>query len=274
MKSSAKNDELFQASHITILFTYSIFSVILTMEAFLMSWERWPLVIICGGVIFCWFLHVQQKIPENYRLVIYSVMIMFTFFYYGSHQTSVFDTATVMGVVMVLYTMTGIPSLITFLQIVYYFTFAYGIVSMILDGQAFDSLVISRAVLHLAAITTVSIVARKVISKWHIVLNSSRDEIEKLTDATDRLNDFLANVSHEIRTPVNAVIGLTGICMDHEDDPDKLSSLKAVRNAGRRVAEQVSDILDYSEIDRANLVNNCEDYMISSVLNDLVTQLR
>ena len=274
MKKNTRREDLFQASHLTILFTYSIFSVILTIEAFLMSWETWPLVIIGGGVILCWILHVQQKVPENFRIAIYSALIMFTFFFYGSHTTSVFDTATVMGVVMVLYTMSGIPNLITFLQIVYYVTFAYGIIRMASEGYVFDSLVISRALLHIAAITTVSIVARKVINKWHNVLNSSLDEIDKLTDATDRLNDFLANVSHEIRTPVNAVIGLTGICMENEDDPDKRSSLLAVRNAGRRVAEQVSDILDYSEIDRANLVNNCEDYMIFSVLNDMVSELR
>ena len=70
----------------------------------------------------------------------------------------------------------------------------------------------------------------------------------------------MANVSHEIRTPINAVIGLAGVCINEEDNEEKLSNLNSVRNAGRRVAEQISDILDFTEIDRGRLSNNCEDY--------------
>ena len=47
-----------------------------------------------------------------------------------------------------------------------------------------------------------------------------------------------------------------------------------MRSAGRRVAEQISDILDYSEIDRNKAVRNDEDYMLSSVLHDLVTDIK
>ena len=47
-----------------------------------------------------------------------------------------------------------------------------------------------------------------------------------------------------------------------------------VRNAGRKVAEQISDILDYSEIDRNKAVRNNEDYMLSSVLHDLIADIK
>ena len=141
-------------------------------------------------------------------------------------------------------------------------------------GETFDSLMISRAVLHIAVITAVSVISRLTIDKWLKVMNASSEEIEKLTDATDRLNDFLANVSHETRTPINAIIGLSGICIDEEDDPEKMANLISVRDAGRRVADQIGDILDFTEIDRKNLTNNYEDYMLSSVLNDLVEEIR
>ena len=123
-------------------------------------------------------------------------------------------------------------------------------------GETFDSLMISRAVLHIAVITAVSVISRLTIDKWLKVMNASSEEIEKLTDATDRLNDFLANVSHETRTPINAIIGLSGICIDEEDDPEKMANLISVRDAGRRVADQIGDILDFTEIDRKNLTNN------------------
>ena len=274
MRPGIEKNEMFQASQLTILLSHTIFAAILAMETFLMGWEKWPLLPILLGVLISWKLHVEQTFSDRQRIWIYTVMIMFSFFFYGSHTTSVYDTVAVMSLSMLLYTMTGMKALITFLQFLYYVTFAYGIGLMWMEGVQFDALIVSRSVLHVVVITVVAWVARMIISKWTQVLNASTHEIEMLTDATDRLNDFLANVSHEIRTPVNAIIGLSGIAIEEESDKEKKANLVSVRNAGLRVAEQIGDILDYSEIDRKRLVTNFEDYMLASLLNDLVNELR
>ncbi|MCR5123393.1 MAG: response regulator [Ruminococcus sp.] len=274
MNRNEDRNDLFQASQMTILVSYTIFSLILIGETFIMSWELWAIVPVTIGMVLSWVLHINQFFNPEHRLWIYSAFIMFSFFFYGSHRTSVFDTASVMAVVLILYTMTGIKPLITFLQILYYVTLAYGLMMMIRDGETIDRLIITRSALHIAIVTTIAQIARTIIDKWIQVLDHSRGEIEDLTDATDRLNDFLANVSHEIRTPINAVIGLTSICIDDEKDQEKLANLKKVREAGRRVTDQISDILDFTEIDRGNLTNNYEDYMLSSVLSDLVAEIR
>ena len=273
MKQIEKND-LFQAAHLTILLSYTIFSIILSVETFVMQWETWPLLPIMIGVGVSWMLHIHQSFTDRYRIWIYAAFIMFTFFFYGSHRTSVFDTVAVMSLLLILYTMAGIKPLIIFLQVLYYVTFAYGLAMMWANGEEFDGLMISRSLLHVSIITAIGWVSRTVIDKWVQVMQNSKDEIDNLTDATNRLNDFLANVSHETRTPINAIIGLTGICIEEEHVDEKRANLISVRDAGRRVAEQISDILDFTEIDRKNLTNNYEDYMLSSVLNDLVEEIR
>lgn len=268
-----KND-LFKTSHMIILVAYTLFSAILIGESLLMSWERWALLIIGISLVISWAIHIRQMLNPHGRLWVYSLLMMGTFFFYGIHETSTFDLAIVMAAVIILYTMTGIKELITLCQITYYLTMVYEITNMIYNGTKLDALVVSRTILHLVMIFMIGWFARIIIDKWSMVLEESMQEIDYLKDATERLDDFLANVSHEIRTPVNAVIGLTGVCLEKEQDGELSTDLKSIQEAGRRVGEQISDILDYSEIDRKILVRNDEDYMISSVLNDLVVQLR
>ena len=273
MKNDDKNDN-FQASHLMLLIGYTILAVILVVESFLMGWEKWALIPITVGMVFSWIFHIRQLLSTNARLWFYAILMMFSFFFYGIHQTSTFDLAVVMSGIMVLYTLTGKKGLINFAVITYYLSMGYAITVMILAGEEFDSLVISRTVMHCLIIFLIGWFSKAIIDKWTQVLDKSKDEIVMLTDATNRLNDFLANVSHELRTPVNAVIGLSGICIDKEEKDDIRRDMISVRNAGRKVAEQIGDILDYSEIDRKNIVVNNEDYILSSILNDLVTEIR
>ena len=266
MRQRKERNELFQASHLIILISYTLFSLILLGESALMGWESWAFILIPIGLIAAWITHILQSGSDMHRLWVYSVLMMCTFFFYGIHETSVYDLAIVMSAVIMLYTISGVKNLISLCQMTYYLTLCYGLILMSQNGTVFDPLVISRTILHVTMITMIGWFARMVIDKWNKVLRGSDKEIEELTDATDRLNDFLANMSHEIRTPINAVIGLSQVCIEKEMDEELRSDMEAVSKAGVKVSEQISDILDYSEIDRNSLAINEEEYMISSVL--------
>ncbi|MBP5262665.1 MAG: response regulator [Clostridiales bacterium] len=273
MDHKARKNELFESSHLIILVSYTVLSVILIGESFLMGWEKWALILIALGVVISWMLHLTATFTDHQRMWICSVLMMCTYFFYGIHLTSTFDLAIVMAAIMTLFTITAEKSLITMCKVTYYATMAYALVKMVIEGEQFDALVISRTGLHFVMIFMIGKFAKTIIDKWRLVLDRSNDEIDELTDATERLNDFLANVSHELRTPVNAVIGLSGICIDKEERQDIKKDMIAVRDAGRKVAEQIGDILDYSEIDRDKVARNDEDYMLSSVLFDMVAEL-
>ena len=271
---STNDKDLFQTSHLTILISYTIFATILVVESLLLDWEKWALILIIGGIIAAWVLHIRHTAPSNVRIWLYAVLMMGCFFFYGIHQTSTFDLALVMAAIIMLHTMTGKKAFITLCQFTFYLTMTYEVVIMVLNNEEFDVLVITRLALHFIMIFFIGRFAKSIINKWLQVLNKSKDEVIQLTEATEHLNDFLANVSHELRTPVNAIIGLTTLCIDKSRNREVEGDLIAVRDAGRKVAEQISDILDYSEIDRKKAVCNNEDYMLSSVLNDLVVDLK
>ncbi len=264
---------MFRSSHLMIVLTYTIFSAILIAEIYVMNWERWAVILIGAGVVASWYIHFSQIGNDIQRLWIVSAIIMVTFFYYGSHETSTFDLAIVIAVVMILYTMTGIHSLITLCQVTYYVTLGYQLLNMYRNGTKFDGLMISRSLLHIAVVTSIGWIARTIIDKWSEVLDQSKEEISFLNESVQRISDFIANISHEIRTPINAILGICNMASSDETDPKKRDNLRSIEEAGKKIGEQISDILDYSEIDRNDLANNYEDYMLSSLLHDLVNEL-
>ncbi|MBE5849935.1 MAG: response regulator [Lachnospiraceae bacterium] len=267
------DDELFISSHLMMLLTYTIFSVILVAEIFVMDWEKWMTFLILGGVLLSWYIYFSNIGSGRMRLWVCSLLMMATFFYYGTHDTSTFDLAVVICVVMFLYTMTGIHSLVTLCQFTYYITMAYEIINLAAGGMKFDSLTLTRTLLHVAVVTMTAWISRTIINKWQEVLGHSKEEITKLNESTGRLNDFIANVSHEIRTPINTILGLCNIEISKETDSDRKNDLVAIEEAGKRIGEQISNILDFSEIDRNDVAVNYEDYMLSSVFNDLVSEI-
>ncbi len=274
MGANKEKNDMFRTGNLVLLLGYTIFAIMHVVITFLLGWDKWVLFVIGAFVGICWGIHIKSIFTSNQRLWVIAFIMMINYFIYGVHLTSTYDLAIVMAAIMMLFIMTGVKPLITLCQITYYISMTYDLGKYAMDGGKFDILMICRIIMHYSVITMLSYFLKTIINKWDEVEAASQVEIDQLTESTNRLNDFLANVSHEIRTPVNAIIGLTGICIDKEKDEDNKKDLEAVRQAGRRVSEQIGDILDFSEIDRGNIVCNLEDYMLSSAMNDLMNDIR
>ncbi len=273
MSRGNEENEVFKSSHMTLLLCFTVFAVILIGESILLDWERWALVLVIAALCGAWVMHIQQLLAPTARLWIYAVMMMIVYFFYGTHMTSTFDAALIMVVVIMLYTITCVRQLIWVCQGTFYVTFAYDILTLLTMGEKFDALAITRAGLHVIVVTIAGWIGRMIIDNWTGVTKRTGKEIEELKGATERLDNFLANVSHEIRTPVNAVIGLTAV-IEKDDVPEGVqANIRAISEAGHRVSEQISDILDFTEIDMGKLAVTRETYMIDSLVNDLLVQL-
>lgn len=274
MGANREKNDMFRTGNLVLLLGYTIFAIMHVVITFLLGWDKWVLFVIGAFVGICWGIHIKSIFTSNQRLWVIAFIMMINYFIYGVHMTSTYDLAIVMAAIMMLFIMTEIKPLITLCQITYYISMTYDLAKYAMDGGKFDILLMCRIIMHYSVITMLAYFLKTIINKWDEVEAASQVEIDQLTESTNRLNDFLANVSHEIRTPVNAIIGLTGICIDKEKDEDNKKNLEAVRQAGRRVSEQIGDILDFSEIDRGNIVSNLEDYMLSSAINDLMNDIR
>ena len=66
---------------------------------------------------------------------------------------------------------------------------------------------------------------------------------------------FLANMSHDIRTPMNAIMNMTRFLMESVDEPEKQTEyLKTILDSSGHLLHIINDILDMSRIDRKSVV--------------------
>jgi signal transduction histidine kinase/CheY-like chemotaxis protein len=82
---------------------------------------------------------------------------------------------------------------------------------------------------------------------------------------------FLSTMSHEIRTPMNAVIGISELVLRENITPRVRDYITQIKQAGSGLLAIINDILDFSKIESGKMEIQPVKYMLSSLLNDVVT---
>ncbi|MBQ9483755.1 MAG: response regulator, partial [Ruminiclostridium sp.] len=85
---------------------------------------------------------------------------------------------------------------------------------------------------------------------------------------------FLSTMSHDIRTPMNSILGMNEMVLRECDDEDIIVYSEHIRASGNTLLGLINDILDFSKIEAGKLDIIPVDYEISSVLNDLVNMVQ
>ena len=275
MMRGQKENEVRTLAHLAMVITVIGFSAVLILLNVALGWEKWTIPLCAVAALACFFMHVLHRPMERQRLIIYSVILMVEMFYYSVNVETLYDSTPVIAVCIVLVCMTQETVLTAASIITGYAGMFYHLIAMQqTSGIDMTPSNVIRAIWHLLLVAITAIIATRLVAAVDRLSAGYESKIRKLGEENKSAGDFLANVSHEIRTPINAVIGLTGVVMEKEQDPSLKKSLQSVADAGKRVAEQISDILDYSEIDMKKLAVNTEDYMLSSLLNDLVMEIQ
>lgn len=87
-------------------------------------------------------------------------------------------------------------------------------------------------------------------------------------------SDFLAVVSHEIRTPINGVLGLTDLLLDSRLGSDQREMAELIRQSGRSLQKILNDILDLSKLEAGAVTIECLDFSLPGTLHTAVNTLR
>ena len=99
---------------------------------------------------------------------------------------------------------------------------------------------------------------------------SMLEMIDALRKSEREKDDFLANVSHEIRTPINTICGISEIMLKNDVPSEMKEDVLNIQSAGRNLMSVVGDILDYSELQEGEFEIIEENYYLSSTIYDVI----
>ena len=124
------------------------------------------------------------------------------------------------------------------------------------------------------------------LEQYNIQLTQANDEMQRAQAiaaealqsaerASKAKTDFLSNMSHDIRTPMNAIIGITTLMKNELHQPERLAEhLGKLETSGRLLLGIINDILDMSRIESGKTTLNIEKMNISQQVSQLDSIIR
>ena len=97
------------------------------------------------------------------------------------------------------------------------------------------------------------------------------EALEASKQASNAKSRFLSNMSHDIRTPMNAIMGMTNIALNHIDDIDKVKScLEKINVSTEHLLKLVNEVLDISYIESGKIVLKHEYFRLSDLCKTIL----
>ena len=114
-----------------------------------------------------------------------------------------------------------------------------------------------------------------VFAMYYRMTQGQMESLQKLKEEAERANkaksEFLSNMSHDIRTPMNGIIGMTAIASANIHDTAKVQDcLKKITLSGRHLLGLINDVLDMSKIESGRLSLNIEVISLRETMESIV----
>ncbi|MEP6961378.1 MAG: ABC transporter permease, partial [Acidobacteriota bacterium] len=106
----------------------------------------------------------------------------------------------------------------------------------------------------------------------------ANDQLVKAKDAAEVANraksEFLANISHELRTPMNGILGMAQILTDTALNEEQSEYLGIVRESAESLLLIISDLLDFSKIEARKLVLDRKAFRVRETMDAILGQIK
>ncbi|MBQ8280188.1 MAG: response regulator [Roseburia sp.] len=252
-----------------ILIMFTIYQLGAAGSFIMYDWNEWIPAAIVATIGVNWLVFWKKKIGLKGREAIYVMLTEVSIVIYGfwTEELTLLTVITIATAVI-----TGLLSDVELLYITD-IALVLLVLNRIFGHKAIfgdDMVAMYQTFLLFANIAIIEFIIHFWVSQRNKVDARTAEMILDLKEAERSKDDFLANVSHEIRTPINTICGMSEVALT-EDDPAKIrTSLRAIQSAGRNLTSVVVDILDFSELQSGKMVIQNEVYNIASTINDVI----
>ncbi len=257
--------------HLLLASIVTMFGTILILTIVALSWELWMVPVILIGNTLIWCLHIGRAGSESFYVNLCAGLLMVGFFFFGVHSVTLFDIPAVACMMILVYSMFDKKRLLYMTAALYVLVLLYHffILHTITSDMGTQNMI--RMGLGITVVAGSMLISRFRINRRlesRAIYDNTLAELKK----SERQNaEFLSNVSHEIRTPINMVLGISEVILEKNISPDIRADMQSIKLAGKRLSNQIVNMLDYTEIMEGTLIPTKEPYRIISVLNDLIT---
>ena len=252
-----------------VLIVYGFFCMSICCGAVRKGWESWIYLFIIVELATACIIFAREYKNFKTRATYISAMIQLTVVLYAVNTDNMRAITPTFMLLAVLVAFFGITNLLILtVASACFIVFYHAVIAGTFNNMA------SAAFIDLFPQLGIILVLEYILYVWIRQRNDASakmyDVIDALMDAEQSKDDFLSNVSHEIRTPVNTICGMSEMAL-REHNIDKIrEEVFDIRDAGQNLMSLVSDILDFSQLQQGKIDIEEEAYNITSTINDII----
>ncbi len=252
-----------------VVILFSLYCINLCISVVRLGGNIWIPSYMLLSALTAWVIFLSKYKTFYARAVITTLLIQLTIILYAANIGDLHTIIPTFMVLTILIAFYGSTKLLYFSLIsLFYIIFYRGAIAGAFQHSSSETL--PCLLPQLGNIVCLELILYLWIQKRNQDNKEMYKVIDALVEAEQSKDDFLANVSHEIRTPVNTICGMSEMAL-REHDMDKLrEEVFDIRDAGHNLMSLVSDILDFAQLQQGKMDLEEEVYNITSTINDVI----
>ena len=136
-----------------------------------------------------------------------------------------------------------------------------------LSNQRFNLLIISIGIILVMLIIIFTIYFKMTQNQINMLNQARKDAIH----ANKAKSEFLSNMSHDIRTPMNAIVGMTAIAASNIDNKQHVQDcLKKISLSSKHLLGLINDVLDMSKIESGKMTLNMDQVSLREIMDSII----
>lgn len=252
-----------------ILVLYTLHQISILALAYMQKWDSVEISLIFMTLAFSWLVFIGKYKNFHFRAGFALVMVYIALVIYSVHVGEITSSLLPLTSIAVLTGLYGFSDLTKISFITWAFLVLYH--GPIMHHFEFGTIAASYEYGNPIANAFLAIFAVNFwVSKRKESGNRLMEVIERQKKTEKSKDEFLANLSHEIRTPINTISGMSELLLTETDSEKMRQEAKAIQLGSRNLMNVVRDIIDFSELISGNIEIIEDTYDVTSVINDIV----